>query len=185
MSKALSLSAYGQPSYYYGSINCSTLGFGAGIAWKPSEYTGLSLSGGPQLNSNACGKQQGFSYNFAFNTRLSEKSQIYATAARQMTTTYLGPGLWQQNFSAGYQRQLSAFSTFGADVGRVSSDALAATDSYHGTYFDANYIHRLAHSLRASVSFRSYTGNWGQTNFNRNAVLFSLAWTPDAGHLFQ
>jgi hypothetical protein len=185
ISSSLSVSAYDQTSYYYGSINCGSLGFGVGVNWKARANTALSLSGGPQLDSSACGKQQGFAYAVAFNTRISAKSQIYATSSRQTTTTYLGPGLWQEIAAAGYQRELTSSRTLGVDVGYVGSDALRATDSYHGIYFDGTYSHHLGHALTASISYRNYTGNWGQTNFNRQAALFSLAWTPGAGHLFQ
>jgi hypothetical protein len=185
VSSTLSLSAYDQTAYYYGSINCVSFGFGAAMSWKVRQGTALSLTGGPQLDSAACGKQQGFSYSAAFNTRLSAKSQIYATSARQTTTTYLGPGLWQQSAAAGYQRELSPARTFGVDFGYVGSDALQATDSYHGTYFEGTYSHHLGHALTAAISYRNYTGNWGLTNFSRQVALFSLAWTPGAGHLFQ
>jgi hypothetical protein len=185
MSSSFSVTAYEQNSYYYGTINCGSFGFGIGANWKARENTTLSVSGGPQLNSSSCGKQQGFAYTAAFSTRLSAKSQVYATSSRQPTTTYLGPGLWQVSASAGYQRELTPLRTFGVDVGYVSSDALTSADSYHGTYFDGTYSHHLGHALTASVGFRSYTGNWGQTDFSRHAALFSLAWTPGAGHLFQ
>ena len=185
ISSSTSVNAYEQTSYYYGSINCGSVGFGIGANWKVRENMTLSLSGGPQLDSASCGKQQGFAYSVAFSTRISAKSQIYATSARQPTTTYLGPGLWQESASAGYQRELTPSRTFGVDVGYVSSDALSATDSYHGTYFDGTYSHHLGHAFTAAISYRNYAGNWGQTNFSRQVALFSLAWTPGAGHLFQ
>jgi hypothetical protein len=33
---------------------------GLASIWQPGERTALSLSGGPQLNTLACGRQQGF-----------------------------------------------------------------------------------------------------------------------------
>jgi hypothetical protein len=185
VSQTLSVSAYDQTSYYYGTINCASLGFGMGVSWKARQNTTLALTGGPQLDSAACGKQQGFAYTAAFNTRLSAKSQIYATSGRQMTTTYLGPGLWQESASGGYQRELTQSQSVGVDIGYVGSDALTATNSYHGTYFDGNYSHRIGHAFTASFSYRNYSGTWSQTSFSRRIALFSLAWTPGAGHLFQ
>ena len=108
LSSILAGFVYGSGSYYYGAINCPSFGGGIGLLWQIREKTSLSISGGPQISSSSCGNQQGFSYNVAFSTRLSAKSQIYVLTARQPTTSYLGPGLWEVSASGGYQRQVVA-----------------------------------------------------------------------------
>jgi hypothetical protein len=185
VSQKLSLLVYDQNSYYYGAIHCGSFGFGGGVNWKMRENTSLSLMGGPQLDAADCGKQQGFSYAASFGSRFTSKSQIYATSSREMTTTYLGPGLWQETVSGGYQRELTPSRVVGFDIGYVTSDALTATSSYKGTYFGGIYSHRIGHALAFSVSYRNYTGNWGETNFTRRVALVSFSWTPGVGHLFQ
>jgi hypothetical protein len=185
LSPRLGLLAYGQNTYYYGALHCKSYGGGVGLNWKPSENTLLSLSGGPQIDTSECGSQQGFAYSFSFSTRLSGKSQIYLLSDRQPTTSYLGPGLWQESSSGGYQRQVMSRGTVSFDVGYVASDTLTAVDSYHGTYFDCIYVYHLDHGLRASYSYRGYVGDSGGTHFSRNVALFSISWTPGAGHIFQ
>jgi hypothetical protein len=185
LSPSVEMRAYGQTYYYYGAINCASFGGGVGIRWHVLDGAFLTLSGGPQLNTTACGKQQGFSYSAAFSTRLTGKSQIYMLAARQPAISYQGPGLWQTSASAGYQRQVSTVSTLKFDVGYVRSDTLTAVNSYHGTYFDCVYGVQLGHGFGASYSYRGFVGDTGGTGFSRNVALFSLAWTPSAGHLFQ
>jgi hypothetical protein len=181
----LGLLAYGQNTYYYGALQCKSYGGGFGLNWKPSEMTLLSLSGGPQIDTSGCASQQGFAYSASFSTRLSGKSQIYLLSARQPTTSYLGPGLWQESSSGGYQRQVGTKGTVSFDVGYVASDTLTTVNSYHGTYFDCIYASRLGHGLRASYSYRGYLGDSGGTRFSRNVALFSIVWTPGAGHIFQ
>jgi len=185
LSPSVEMRAYGQTYYYYGAINCASFGGGVGIKWHVLDGAFLTLSGGPQINTTACGKQQGFSYSAAFSTRLTGKSQIYMLAARQPAISYQGPGLWQTSASAGYQRQVSTVSTLKFDVGYVRSDTLTAVNSYHGTYFDCVYGVQLGHGFSASYSYRGFVGDTGGTGFSRNVALFSLAWTPSAGHLFQ
>jgi hypothetical protein len=185
LSPTLAVLAYGQNAYYYGALYCESYGGGIGINWQPGERTTLSLSGGPQLNTSACGSQQGFSYSASFSTRLSGKSQIYVLSARQPTASYLGPGLWQESISGGYQHQVKTLGVVSFDGGYVESDTLTTVSSYHGTYFDCVYGYRLGHGLRASYSYRGYVGDSGGTHFTRNAALFSIAWTPSAGHVFQ
>jgi hypothetical protein len=185
LSPTLGMIAYGQNAYYYGSLHCESYGGGFGLHWRPSERTLLSVSGGPQINVSECGSQQGFAYSVSFSTRLSGKSQIYVLSDRQPTTSYLGPGLWQESSSAGYQRQVLSNGTISFDIGYVASDTLAEVSSYHGTYFDCNYGHRLGHGLRASYSYRGYVGDSGGTHYSRNVALFSIVWTPGAGHVFQ
>jgi hypothetical protein len=185
ISPTLSIMTYGQTSYYYESIHCFSSGFGAGLNWAPSDNTSISANGGPQINSKACGKQQGFAYSAALNTRLTEQSQVYFTASRQTSATYLGPGLWQQTVAAGYQRRLGHARTMSADIGYTSSNSLQGVSSYAGTYVDGVFNQHLGSALVASVIYRTYSGNWGATDFSRNIVLFSLSWTPGIGHLFQ
>lgn len=185
LSSTLGVLVYGQNSYYYGALVCESFGAGAGLQWRPGERTVFSLSGGPQINTSECGNQQGFAYSVSFSTRLSEKSQIYLMSARQPTTSYLGPGLWQESASGGYQRQVMSSGTISFDVGYVASDTLTEVNSYHGTYFDCVYGYRLGHGLRASYSYRGYVGDSGGSHFNRNVALFSIVWTPGAGHVFQ
>jgi hypothetical protein len=185
LSPTLGVLAYGQNAYYYGALHCESYGGGIGINWQPGERTALSLSGGPQLNTSACGRQQGFSYSASFSTRLSGKSQIYLLSARQPTASSLGPGLWQESISSGYQHQVMTLGVVSFDVGYVGSDTLTTVSSYRGIYFDCGYGYRLGHGLRASYSYRGYVGDSGGTHFSRNAALFSIAWTPSAGHVFQ
>jgi hypothetical protein len=185
LSPTLGMGTYLQGVHYYGTLRCESYGGGLGLHWQPSEKTLLSLSGGPQISTSECGSQQGFAYSVSFSTRLSSKSQIYLLSARQPTTSYLGPGLWQESSSGGYQRQVMTWGTVSFDVGYAASDTLAEISSYHGTYFDCSYSYRLTHGLRASSSYRGYVGDSGGTHYSRNVALFSIVWTPGAGHIFQ
>jgi hypothetical protein len=185
LSPSVEMRTYGQTYYYYGAINCASFGGGAGIKWRVLDGAFLSLSGGPQLNTTACGNQQRFSYSAAFSTRLTGKSQIYVLTAREPAISYQGPGLWQTSASTGYQRQILTAGTLKFDVGHVSSDNSTPANSYHGTYVDCVYSVQLDHGLNASYSYRGFVGGTGGTGFSRNVALFSLAWTPNAGHLFR
>lgn len=185
LSPTLAALAYGQSSSYYGSLRCESFGSGAGLRWQAGEKTTISLSGGPQFNTSKCGTQQGFAYSASFSTQLTGKSQLYLLSARQPTASYLGPGLWQESASGGYQRQVTAIGTISFDIGYVSSKTLTTVNSYHGTYVDFIYGYHLGRGLRASYSYRGYVGNAGGTRFSRNAAMFSIVWTSEANHVVQ
>jgi hypothetical protein len=185
LSPTLAGLVYGQSSSYYGALHCESYGGGVGLKWKAGETTAISLSGGPQFNTSECGTQQGFAYSASFSTQLTGKSQFYLLSARQPTASYLGPGLWQESASGGYQRQVTAIGTISFDIGYVASKTLTTVDSYHGTYFDFIYGYHLGHGLRASYSYRGYVGNAGGTGFSRNAAMFSMVWTSEANHDVQ
>lgn len=185
LSPTLAAIAYGQSSSYYGSLRCESFGGGAGLKWKTTENATIFVSGGPQLNTSKCGTQQGFAYNASFSTQLTGKSQLYLLSARQPTASYLGPGLWQESASGGYQRQVTTIGTVSFDIGYVASKTLTTINSYHGTYVDLIYGYHLGHGLRASYSYRGYLGNAGGTRFNRNAAMFSMVWTSEANHDVQ
>jgi hypothetical protein len=185
LSPTLAALVYGQGTSYYGSLRCESYGGGAGLKWQAGEKTAISLSGGPQLNTSECGTQQGFAYSASFSTQLTGKSQLYLLSARQPTASYLGPGLWQESASGGYQRQVTAIGTISFDVGYVASKTLTTVNSYHGTYVDFIYGYHLSHGLRASYSYRRYVGDYGGTRFSRDAAMFSMTWTSEANHDVQ
>jgi hypothetical protein len=185
LSPTLAALAYGQSSSYYGSLHCESYGGGVGLKWQAGEKTAISLSGGPQLNTSECGTQQGFAYSASLSTQLTGKSQLYLLSARQPTASYLGPGLWQESASGGYQRQVTAIGTIGFDIGYVASKTLTTVNSYNGTYVDFIYGYHLGHGLRASYSYRGYVGDSGGTRFSRNAAMFSMVWTSETNHNVQ
>jgi hypothetical protein len=185
LSPSLDIRAYGQSYSYYGATDCTSLGGGAGLKWHVVDGTLLSLSGGPQLNTSACGKQQILSYSAAFSTRLTGQSQIYLLAAREPTISYLGPGLWQTSASGGYQRKITASSTLRVDAGYASSSSVATVNSFHGTFVSCIYSVQLGHGIGTTYSYRTYIGDTNGASFSRNVGLFSLTWTPGAGHIFQ
>lgn len=183
LSPILGLSTYAQTSHYYGALSCESYGGGLGLHWKPNERTSLALSGGPQISTAACGRQQSFAYNVSIGTRFG-RSQVYLLSARQPATSFLGPGLWQQSVSAGYQRQVNNVGAVRLDVGYLRNDSRALLNSYKATYFDAIYTYALGHGLVASYTYRGYLGGEGGSETARHLAMFSLDWTPGRGLSF-
>lgn len=182
---ALQWITYASATRYYGFVHCYAFGGEAGLEWKPEEHTYLHLSGGPQMDTSGCGKQQEFSYQAAYSHRVMQRSQIYVTSAREAGSTDLGPGLWQQTDSIGYQHDFGRRETIAFDFGYISTTGLQKSDDYSGKYVDGIYTHVLGHGLRAILSYRWYAGDTSQFNFTRTTALLSIAWAPTAGHLFQ
>jgi hypothetical protein len=182
---ALQWISYASATRYYGFVHCYAFGGGGGLEWKPEEHTSLRLSGGPQLNSSACGKQQGFAYNAAYSHRITPRSQVYVVAARDVGSTNLGPGLWQQTAGIGYQHDFERRESIAFDFGYINTTGIQNTESNSGKYVDGIYNRVLGHGLRAILSYRWYTGDNSGSNFTRSTALLSIAWTPTAGHLFQ
>jgi len=186
LSPALAILGYQQTSYYYyGPLKCTTFGVGAGFNWQPRQSTFLSVKAGPQLDTPSCGTRQGLSYSVKLATKLTGSSQIYFLAERQPVTAYLGPGLWQDGVSGGYQRQLTTTNTITIDAGFVTSTTLTNLSSYTGGYFDSSYVHSFRRGLSTACTFRSFVGSSNGANFNRNVALVSLTWTPNAHPISQ
>lgn len=177
--------AYGSADGYYGFVHCYAFGGGAGIDWRPEEHTYLHLSGGPQVNTSACGKQQSFAYDAAYSHRVTTRSQIYLTSARQIGSTFVGPSLWRTSAAAGYQYDFGQKESIQVDFGYVGTTGLRSADAYSGKYVDAVYNRSLGFNLSTSFSYRWYAGDLATTSFNRTTALLSIGWSPTAGHLFQ
>jgi hypothetical protein len=176
---------YASATRYYGFVHCYAFGGEAGLEWKPEEHTYLHLSGGPQMDTSGCGKQQEFSYQAAYSHRVMQRSQIYVTSAREPGSTNVGPGLWQQTDSIGYQHDFGRRETIAFDFGYIGTTGLQKSDDYSGKYVDGIYTHILGHGLRAIFSYTWYAGDTSQFNFTRTIALLSIAWAPTAGHLLQ
>jgi hypothetical protein len=185
LKSALSILTYSQTSRYYGDLNCTAVGGGFGVKWQPQLDTILSLKGGPQFNSPGCKTQQGFSYSASLAKKLRISSQFYILGDRVPVTSYLGSGLWQDDVSGGYQRQILRTNIAAFDVGYVHSSTLLNASSYHGTFINPSYTHMLHRGMTLGCSYRTYMGSLGGTNFSRNMLLFSLTLTPNTRALFQ
>jgi hypothetical protein len=180
-----SLLVYGQNSKYLGDLKCTAFGGGVGIRWQPQESTLLSLKGGPQIDTPGCKSQQGFSYAAFISRKLPHRSQLSATADRQPVISYLGSGLWQDDISGGYDRQIRSANIVSFDVGYIHSSTLVNVGAYHGTFYEISYARRLHTGLSLSCAYRSFMGNTNGTPFNRNVLQFSLTFSPNARTLFQ
>jgi hypothetical protein len=185
LSPTLSLMIYGQGTYFYGDLNCEGIGAGAGIDWQLGMNTLLTFEAGPQINSAACGDQQGYSYAVGYSTRLSSRAQFYLTTNRLPMVSYLGPGAWQNGASAGMQYQVTRTALLRADVGYSSSTALAAVSSYRGISINASYDVHLNHGLVLSYDYRGYFTDSVGKGYNGNLAQVSLKWTSNSGKIFQ
>jgi hypothetical protein len=177
--------SYAQAARYYGTLHCWSYGAGLGFFWRPGERSFLDVSAGPQFDSSSCGEQQNFGYRVAYAARLTQRSQAYLTSQRQMAGVYVGPGLWEQSVTTGYQYLVTEKDTFGVDFGYVDETIYKETRAYKGTYVGAAYTHKLPLSLTAGFSYRYFNGGLSGSTVNRNAVLFSITWLPAGGKILQ
>jgi len=178
LSSRLAVTAIGQFSESYGSISCSSFGTGISLDWQVNEKTFLEVGGGPQFTSKACSSGPNLSLRAAFGAKISGRSQVYATANRQLAASYLGPGIWQDNVSAGYERRISRVGALNLDFGYAHTSGVGSIGSYRGVYTDATYSWLLGHGLESSVSYRYYTGNNNPSSFTSYVVMCSLIWSP-------
>jgi hypothetical protein len=180
LSQDLGIYTYLRDSYYYGYIHCSSYGAGAGLRWRSTEKTEINLSGGPQVNTAACGSQQGFSYTASIGTQLSGSSQVYLLASRAPTTADISLGVWQKSISAGYQRRVTPRAQAVLNLSYVSNEAMATLPAFHGTSVDFRYQVEFSTSLQGIYNFRGYFSTSDGNQLSRSVATFTLKWTPGA-----
>jgi hypothetical protein len=181
----LAVLAYGQTSEYYLDVHCNTVGGGVGITWQPSASAEVSLQGGPQLNSPACNQQQGFSYHAYFSNNITGQSQFYIRSDRQAVNGFLGPGLWQNDVSGGYQRKFLARNAVSFDLGYLESNTLVSSGHYSGFFGEASYTRQIEGPFSLTCRYQNYEGTQANTRFTRNLLAFSLVITPKAPSFFN
>jgi hypothetical protein len=185
LNPTLSLLVYGQDAQYFGDLKCTAVGAGVGLRWQFRESTLVSLKGGPQIDNPGCKSQQGFSYNASFSRELPRRSQFFVNADRQPVISFLGSGLWQDDVSGGYEREIQAANVLTFDVGFVHSSTLVSVASYHGTFFESSYTRHLRKGVSMAWTYRSFVGSSGGTGIDRNILQFALTLTPNTRTLSQ
>lgn len=185
LSPTLSVTLYGQASHYYGDLHCQSIGGGGGVDWRLGVSTKLAFEAGPQINTAACGDQQGYSYALEYSARLSSQAQFYLIANRLPMVSYLGPGVWQRNAAAGMQYELTRLALLRVDVGYSSSTALAAVSSYSGISVNASYDVQLKHGFALSYVYRGNFTDSAGTGYSRSLALVSLKWMSNSGKIFE
>jgi hypothetical protein len=168
-----------QESFSYGTIRCTSHGLGAGFRWSPSEHTRLTVSGGPQVTEGGCGTRFGALYTVSLNRTLNGRSEVYASAQRQPASSYVGPGLWQQSYRAGYGRQVGARGSLRGDIAYVKNTTTATDPQYSGTYVAVIYTYQLGPTLSAGFNFQTNKDHYGSAAVGRNLAFLSFTWTPD------
>lgn len=179
----LGVLAYEQTSQYYLDLHCATIGGGFGLTWQPRADAKLSVQGGPQFNSPGCNQQQGFSYHVSFSSNISGKSQFYFRGDRQPVNGFLGPGLWQNNVSGGYQRKFSMRDLVGVDLVYVQSSTLANSEDYKGFFAETSYTRQISRALGLSCRYQNFMGRQGTLRSTRNMLLLSIVLTPKSPSL--
>lgn len=175
---------YGEMGRYYGALHCYIYGGGVGLTWQPGPHSFLQISGGPAVDSPACGRQQNLAYRVGYSARITERSQVYLMSSRETAGIYVGPGLWEQTLTAGYQRNLTPSDSLNLGLGYVKETLYSNVHGYSGRYASLTYSHKLPMSLRAAFSYRYFDGGWSGVTFNRNIALVSLTWTPTGERTF-
>ncbi len=177
---SLGVLVYQQTSQYYLDLHCTAVGGGVGVTWQPRSHAELSLQGGPQLNSSGCKDQQGFSYHAYLSSNVRRESQFYVRGDRQPVVGFLGPGLWQDDFSGGYQRRFSIRNLIAADLGYAHSSTLVNTGDYKGLFAEVSYTRQMTGLFSLSCRYQAFVGRQGTINFTRNILLFSIVLTPES-----
>jgi hypothetical protein len=185
MRPTLGFVSYAQNSRYYGDLLCTTVGGGVGLRWQPRENTLISFRGGPQFDTASCKAQQGFAYNVSFTTKVVGRAQLFFSADRVPVAGFLGAGLWQDDVTGGYERQIRTHGAMSVSAGYVHSSTLLNVRSYGGVFFDASYRHDIRKELSLACSYRSFNGSSGGVDVKRNTFFVSLTLTPNSHSLGQ
>lgn len=179
LSSRLGLGSYAQVLIDSASPDCVNFGAGISANIKTSEFTEFSVSGGPQLQSGGCSGRGAFG-NISFSSKLSISTQIYGVLSRQFTSSYLGPASWQDNVSAGLERNIADLGFFGTDVNYTHNEKTSLLPDYHGIFVSATYGRRAAHGMSPSISYRHLLNSVSGVGWNRDVALFSLTWQSSA-----
>ncbi len=174
---------YGEANTMLRIPPCQTYGGGVGLSIQVSPSVGVSLAGGPQFSSKACGRARSASFSASVAVNLSRRDRIYASAARRFSTAYLSTGTWEDTVGAGFARDMRRL-RFTTDAGWLRAEQTPPSPTYYGYFVAPRVSLRLTESLSVTAAYRNLHGSGGRLGSGAVSLAsVSLDWHPPGKHL--
>lgn len=184
VSERTSVRAYGNMHNRFGQFFCRSVGGGVGVVTELSRRTTLELSGGPQINSPRCGKQQAYNFHAALVWRVNPTTRTYVAVNREFSTAYRARSRWEDNAVVGLARRITSMTEAGFDGGFGRGEPVDRSSALRGFFLSSYFRWSLSRTVNTIATYRRFYRTVGNENLNRNIVMFSLEWSPAPVGLF-
>jgi len=175
VSPRTSLAAFGDLFHVSSMGSCSTYGGGLGITHEASHRVSMGLQGGPQFSTKGCGGPQSAMFTGNLLVRATARTRVYLVGGRTFTTVYRLHSSWDDNISAGVERDSRLF-VFNFDAMYVRG---GLQPSYEGLLVGPSVRYRMWRTLSWLVGYRRFHGSsWDLHSGSMNFGTVTMLWEP-------
>jgi len=142
------------------------------------DHATLNVSGGIAGANPSCGKRVQFTGDAALYTKLTNRTDFYLSANRDLSNGVLEHSIFLSTGGAGIRHSF----THSVDV-HASLNELYGTDpvtkqTYHGSFVDGSFHYRLGLGFSQELELRRYSFSGLAEEAGRTVGVFTLWWSP-------
>jgi hypothetical protein len=172
------LGFYGNGGYQTSPLTCSMGGAGLRLLSGWGARSSLTVSGGVDGANPSCGKRVQFTGNLAFYTRLTSRTDIYATANRDLSNGLLEHAVFLSTGGAGIRHAFNRNLDVHASLNEAYGTDPVTKQTYHGEFVDGSLHYHLFLGFSQELELRRFAFSGLPAEAGRTAAVFTLWWSP-------
>jgi hypothetical protein len=174
----VALGFYGNGENQAESLSCALGGAGMRLLSSFGNHASLNMSGGVGGAGPSCGKRIQLVGNAAFYTRLSERTDLFLTASRDLGNGVLEQTTFLSTGSAGVRHRFSPRIDIHASLNQLYGTDRLTSQTYHGTFVDGSFHARLSGGFSQELELRRFSFSGLPAEAARTVGVFTLWWSP-------
>jgi hypothetical protein len=174
----VALGFYGNGENQAEPLSCALGGAGMRLLSSFGDHASLNVSGGVGGAGPSCGKRMQLLGDAAFYTHLSERTDLYLTASRDLGNGVLEQTTFLSTGSAGVRHRFSPSIDVHASVNELYGTDRLTNQTYHGMFVDGSFHARLRGGFSQELELRRFSFSGLPAEAARTVGVFTLWWSP-------
>jgi hypothetical protein len=174
----MALGFYGDGGHQTHSLDCTLGGAGMRLLSSWHDHSSLNLSGGVAGANPSCGKRVQFTGDAAVYTKLTNRTDFYVTAKRDLGDGVLEHAVFLSTGSAGIRHAFNRNVDMHASLNELYGTDPVTKQTYHGSFVDGSLHYRLGLGFSQEMEIRRYSFSGLPGEAARTLGVFTLWWSP-------
>ena len=144
-------------------------------------HASLNLSGGVNGANPNCGKRVEFTGNASLYTHMTDRTDFYLTANRDLGDGVLEHTILQSTGGAGLRHAFAHVAAVSASLNELYGADPRTRQTYHGSFVDGSLRCRLWLGFSEEMELRRFSFSGFAAEAGRTVSVFTLWWSPPRG----
>jgi len=172
------LGFYGEGAHQTSSLQCSLGGGGLRLLSSWDDHATLNVSGGIVGANPSCGKRVQFTGDAALYTKLTNRTDLYLSANRDLSNGILEHSIFLSTGGAGVRHSFTHSIDVHASLNELYGTDPVTRQTYHGSFVDGSFHYRLGLGFSQELELRRYSFSGLAEEAGRTVGVFTLWWSP-------